>query len=271
MADVESRPIRWLWPGRIALGRISLLVGMPGAGKSFLTCDMAARVSTGQQWPDGSRCERGSVLLVTAEDDPGDTIRPRLDAQGADVSRDSPAGGITSAGNRRQQCRVDLLAGRRRRRSKRRSSTEGLSVDRRRPDRLVSWAPVLTPIATTKCGPCSHPWRSSPSSTGQRCWWSCIAGRADAVADDTAMGSRAFTGIARSVWHLSRDSENRDRRLLLPGKSNLTKEQSGLAFAIAGDPGAVQWERDPVKMTADDAMAQGARRPGRRFSARRSD
>ena len=87
MADVESRPVQWLWPGRFALGRISLLVGMPGAGKSFLTCDMAARVSTGQPWPDGTPCDRGSVLLVTAEDDPGDTIRPRLDAQGADVSR----------------------------------------------------------------------------------------------------------------------------------------------------------------------------------------
>ncbi|MBA3481976.1 MAG: AAA family ATPase, partial [Pirellulales bacterium] len=79
---------------------------------------------------------------------------------------------------------------------------------------------------------------------------------AGAVADDTAMGSRAFTGIARNVWHLARDGENRGRRLLLPGKANLTAEQTGLAFSIAGDPGAVQWERDPVAMTADDAMAQ---------------
>ena len=45
------------------------------------------RVSTGTPWPDGSHCERGSVLFITAEDDPGDTIRPRLDAHRADVSR----------------------------------------------------------------------------------------------------------------------------------------------------------------------------------------
>jgi hypothetical protein len=69
MADVAARPVRWLWPERIALGRLSLLVGMPGAGKSFLTCDMAARVSTGSPWPDGGACPRGSALLVTAEDD----------------------------------------------------------------------------------------------------------------------------------------------------------------------------------------------------------
>ena len=256
MADVESRPIRWLWPERIALGRISLLVGMPGAGKSFLTCDMAARVSTGQHWPDGSPCERGSVLLVTAEDDPGDTIRPRLDAQGADVSRVhqlsglqrqeidgsnaeaifslGDAGALEAALRELKDCRlivVDPIG-----------SFLGARTDAHRDNEVRA---VLAPVAklAEQYGPAllvvMH--RRKGGS---------------AVADDTAMGSRAFTGIARSVWHLSRDPENRDRRLLLPGKSNLTKEQSGLAFAIAGDPGAVQWEREPVKMTADDAMAQ---------------
>ncbi len=51
MADVESRPVNWFWKNRIAAGRLSLLVGMPGCGKSFLTCDMASRVSTGTPCP----------------------------------------------------------------------------------------------------------------------------------------------------------------------------------------------------------------------------
>jgi hypothetical protein len=87
MADINPRQVNWLWPKRIAAGRITLLVGLPGAGKSFLTCDMASRVSTGTPWPDGTDCQRGSVILVTAEDDPHDTIRPRLDAHYADVAR----------------------------------------------------------------------------------------------------------------------------------------------------------------------------------------
>ncbi len=87
LADVEPREVDWLWPGRIPAGRITLLVGKPGEGKSFLTTDLAARVSTGTPWPDGSPCHRGSVLLLSAEDDPGDTIRPRLDAHYADASR----------------------------------------------------------------------------------------------------------------------------------------------------------------------------------------
>ena len=75
------------------------------------------------------------------------------------------------------------------------------------------------------------------------------------MADDLALGSRAFTGIARAVWHLSRDTDNQARRLLLPGKNNLAPEGDGLAFTIAGEPAAVVWEHDPVAMSADDALA----------------
>jgi hypothetical protein len=83
------------------------------------------------------------------------------------------------------------------------------------------------------------------------------------VADDLALGSRAFTGIARACWHLSRDTENKNRRLLLPGKNNLAREGDGLAFTIAGEPASIQWETDPVTMSADDALAKenaGSRR-----------
>jgi RecA-family ATPase len=74
-------------------------------------------------------------------------------------------------------------------------------------------------------------------------------------ADDLALGSRAFTGIARVVWHLSRDPQNKNRRLLLPGKNNLAPEGDGLAFSIAGEPAAIRWEHDPVRMSADEALA----------------
>ncbi|MGE5296473.1 MAG: AAA family ATPase, partial [Solirubrobacterales bacterium] len=86
-ADVVPTSVRWLWPGRVPLGRITLLVGRPGEGKSFLTTDLAARVSTGRPWPDGTESVEGSVIFICAEDDPADTLRPRLDAHGADVRR----------------------------------------------------------------------------------------------------------------------------------------------------------------------------------------
>ena len=57
---------------------------------------------------------------------------------------------------------------------------------------------------------------------------------AGSIADDLALGSRAFTGIARAVWHLTRDPDDKARRLLLPGKNNLAREGDGLAFSISG-------------------------------------
>jgi hypothetical protein len=78
----------FLWPGRIPLGKLPLIAGDPGLGKSLITTDMAARVSAGMPWPENRRRQkRGSVILLSAEDDLDDTIRPRLDAAGADVSQ----------------------------------------------------------------------------------------------------------------------------------------------------------------------------------------
>jgi RecA-family ATPase len=71
------------------LGKLSLLAGDPGLGKSFITLDMAARVSRGTPFPDCCNTPNptGGVVLLSAEDDLADTIRPRLDAAGADVDR----------------------------------------------------------------------------------------------------------------------------------------------------------------------------------------
>ncbi len=88
-SDVEPEEVQWLWPGRIALGKLTLIAGDPGLGKSFLTCDIAARVSQGLSWPDKSPAlpTPAEVLFLSAEDGLEDTIRPRLDASGADCAR----------------------------------------------------------------------------------------------------------------------------------------------------------------------------------------
>ncbi|MBA2352294.1 MAG: AAA family ATPase, partial [Burkholderiales bacterium] len=87
VSDVQAVPIRWLWKGRIARGKVSLLAGNPGLGKSQIAVHMAAIVSTGGTWPDGAECGQGNVIILSAEDDAADTIRPRLEAVGADLTR----------------------------------------------------------------------------------------------------------------------------------------------------------------------------------------
>ena len=87
-SEIQAKPVNWLWPGRIARGKVSMLAGNPGLGKSQITSSMAATVTTGGIWPvDRSRCERGNVIFLSAEDDAEDTGRPRLEAAGADLSR----------------------------------------------------------------------------------------------------------------------------------------------------------------------------------------
>jgi hypothetical protein len=86
--DIQAEKIRWLWPQRIALGKLSLIVGDPSVGKSLLTATMAAVVSRGYEWPvDKTPSEIGDVILLSAEDDPADTTKPRLDAAEADSKR----------------------------------------------------------------------------------------------------------------------------------------------------------------------------------------
>jgi len=84
--DIQPKPILWLWRGRIARGKVFMLAGHPGLGKSQAMISMAAIVTTGGTWPvDRTPCERGAVIILSAEDDAEDTIRPRLEAAGADL------------------------------------------------------------------------------------------------------------------------------------------------------------------------------------------
>lgn len=90
IADVETRKLKWLWKGRIPLGKTSVIDGDPGLGKSLLTLDLAARVSRGTAMPDATKSDAGGpsgVVILSAEDDPADTIKPRLEAAGGDLRR----------------------------------------------------------------------------------------------------------------------------------------------------------------------------------------
>ena len=86
-ADLTPEPVIWLWPYWLARGKLHLLAGAPGQGKTTIALAMAATVSIGGRWPDGSRCEPGNVLIWSGEDDPADTLLPRLIASGADRAR----------------------------------------------------------------------------------------------------------------------------------------------------------------------------------------
>ena len=86
-SSLIPEPIRWLWLHWLALGKLHILAGAPGQGKTTINLAFAATVTVGGRWPDGTRCEPGNVLIWSGEDDPADTLLPRLLAMGADPGR----------------------------------------------------------------------------------------------------------------------------------------------------------------------------------------
>src|SRR5262249_42289775 len=87
MSTVKREEISWLWKGRIALGKVTLLEGDPGLGKSHIALALATHVSLGHGLPGEQKTDPLNVLIMSAEDGLGDTIGPRLDSMGADSEK----------------------------------------------------------------------------------------------------------------------------------------------------------------------------------------
>lgn len=260
MADVKPRPVEWLWPGRIALGKLTVIAGDPGLGKSFLTCDLAARVSIGSPWPDdpSRRAPLGRVVLMNFEDDLADTIRPRLDRHGADVERIGILTAVRDAidGNRERQ--FDL--------SRDLDALEQAIVAQA-DCKLVVIDPVMACLGRDTDSHKTADVRAllAPlSELAARHRVAIVAvshlNKGNGPAMYRTSGSLAFVAAARAVWCATKDKDNPQRRLFLPVKNNLGNDLSGLAYAIVD--GMVAWERDAVTVTADEALTVDPQRRG---------
>ncbi len=282
LADVPPSEVAWLWPGRIALGKVTLLAGDPGLGKSMVTLDIAARVSRGTAWPDAvAPPSRGgdmapsaarlaastpaSVVLLSAEDDLGDTIRPRLEAHGADCTR------IVA---------IQAIAGRDDQSTYRRSFDLGRDLERLTETidtmencRLV----IIDPISAYLGRAAENANAEVRSLLGPLAMLAAERRLAivvvthlrkeEGAAMYRTMGSLAFIAAARSAWIICKDPFNPRRRLLLPVKNNLASDTGGLAYTIEplgmGDAVAVCWSAETIETPADTAMIREARPVGR--------
>jgi putative DNA primase/helicase len=269
---VAPQKIRWLWPNRIVVGKYNEIVGNPGDGKTVMVGDLAARVSSGKPCPD-SNVSMGpaGVVFISAEDDYADTIRPRLEAAGADLSRIRVVDGVGG---------YDDDTGRRMLRS--------LSLDRDVPaiEEAIKTTPnckmlVLDPI-TAYCGRIdSHknaevrallvPIVEMASTHGV-----AVVGithfnkNGNGKAVNRGMGSQAWIAAARMVWAVVRDPE-RGTRLMLPIKCNLARDVTGLSYRIDDRDGVpvVEWLPEAVTTTVDEVLAEGQSQ--RRTSPRKQD
>jgi putative DNA primase/helicase len=261
-SDITPRAVEWLWPARIPRGKLALLGGHPSEGKTLISLYMAAVVSTGGRWADGTQAERGQVLILSAEDDAADTIVPRLMAAGADLAQCHIIEAVRDGG-----------VGTR---------TFSLIRDLERLDRLldvIGGAALMTvDVIDSYLGDTdSH--RNAAVRGVLAPFAELAARRRMAVlglthfrkqGTDRAIlrftGSIAFIGQARAGWiatpEIGDDGEPTGRRLFLCGKGNLAPDIGGLAYRIEGATVAeniptarIVWEEGAVMMGADAALA----------------
>ncbi len=98
--DIAPEPIHWLWEGWLAAGKFHILGGAPGTGKTTLALALAATISSGGRWPDGSKASAGNILIWSGEDDPANTLVPRLINSGANRERIQFVTGTEGAGGK---------------------------------------------------------------------------------------------------------------------------------------------------------------------------
>jgi putative DNA primase/helicase len=253
-SHVVRRDVEWLWKNRIALGKLTLLCGDPGLGKSFVTLDVIARVTTGSPWPDDptERIERGQAILISAEDAADDTILPRLEQAGADVSRVHALEGVRRVGeDGKTMVRSFTLA-----------DIPALEAALKQTPgcRLI----VIDPVSAYLCDSDSY---NNAEIRGLLAPLARLAAQYRVAivmvthlsktggvrAVYRAMGSLAFIAAARAAFLIVRDKDNDDRRLFIPIKNNIGNDRDGLAYRLFN--GRVEWERELVTLRADDALA----------------
>jgi putative DNA primase/helicase len=256
--EVDPKPIEWLWYNKIPSGKISLIVGDPGAGKSLLSLWMASIISRGDDWPDVKNPpidNKGSVIILTAEDSLDDTVRVRADAMQSDVSKIKILQGIIPADKRLEFFDI-----------KKHLKVLERAIEKTGDVKLIIFDPITAYLGDIE-GNRNTQLRAalSPLAILADKYKVAIIGIHHLNKDQAkkalyrALGSVAFTATARSVWlvQLDEDDPKHQRRLFAPLKANICKDPTTLAFSINGPIGQprVTFESMPVDTTAEELLA----------------
>ena len=255
-SEIPPEAINWLWPQRIALGKLSLIAGQPGSGKSQVATYTAAIVSSGGTWPTGEACQPSDVLFLSAEDDPADTIRPRLEACGANLDRVHIVEAVRDQRSERPfdlNRDIEALAA-------------GLAMH---PSvKLIDIDPISAYLGRTNSHNNAEVRATlaplAKLAVDHRVAIVAVTHLNKSLTPDPltrVMGSTAFIAAVRSAHLVEKDKVNPERRLLLPLKSNISQGGLGLAFRLVThvfpsgiETSRVVWEPKPVMITASEAL-----------------
>lgn len=250
LSEIERETVSWLWPNFLPDRKLTILDGMPGVGKSTLTSEIAARISSGKGFPNGESMEPKGVVFIAVEDGVADTIKPRVLAAGGDEEH-AHFIHIEQNGNEiTPDLEVHLPAIRK---AIEEIGNVGLliidpimallgnSVDSYRDQDVRK---VTTPLGrlaeelNLAILIVRHPNKGSSNNSLLR-----------------GGGSMAFIGAARVGWVVGKNPENPDIRVLAISKSNIGTMSESLEFQLVNDAtyecARVEW-LGPSKFTADN-------------------
>jgi hypothetical protein len=228
-ADLTPEPVRWLWPGWLAAGKLHIVAGSPGTGKTTLAMAVAATLTIGGRWPDGSPAQTGAVAIWSGEDDPADTLLPRLLAAGADPARVHFVAAVQDANGTRPFAPADDMP----------ALSEALSAlpD---PPALLIVDPVVSAVAGDSHKNAEVRRALQPLvdlAQRHRCAVLGIShfskGTAGRDPVDRVTGSLGFGALARVVMATAkRSDEDGGGRMLARAKSNLGPDGGGYVYDL---------------------------------------
>lgn len=228
-ADLTPEPVHWLWDGWLAMGKLHILAGAPGQGKTTIAIGFAATVTSGDRWPDGSRCVPGNVLVWSGEDDPADTLLPRLLAAGADASR------VFFVTGARVNGELDSFD----------PSRDMLALQEQAERignvRLIIVDPIVSAVTgdshkNTETRRALQPLVDLAASMSAALVGITHFSKGGQGSDPTqrVVGSIAFTAVARVVLVAARvkSEDGEDRRILARSKSNIGPDEGGFEYHL---------------------------------------
>jgi hypothetical protein len=229
-SGVIARPVLWLWPDRIPKGKLTIFSGAPDCGKTTVLIDLIARFTTGRDYPDAENTtDAGEVLMLIAEDDVADTIKPRLMAAEADVSRVSYLRAVQIQQRAKKQERALAL-----------DEDLALLEDELRKNPgigLLTIDPISSYLGRADLNKEQElrrvliPVKDVAERTGVT-----IVGlghfnkRADVSALGRVSGAVAMSGVPRAVWTFGKSPTEDDVFLMQRGKLNVAARTTGLRY-----------------------------------------
>lgn len=260
-STVQAKPIEWLWPGRIPKGKITVVSGNPGLGKGLISCDLAAAVTTGRDFPDApNNNEPMEVAMLFCEDGEADTVRPRLEAASADLDKVHFVDSVLKATDSTEEDRMFAL-----------------DADIAHLEKMLTENPAIKLLVIDPASSYLGNARMEKEQEIRRALGPLAQlaermdvtfllvmhnnKRADVNALHRIMGAVAMSGVARIVWLCAQDPEDEDNYLFLCAKANIGRMPKGLQYGIEGKElpnvgsiGTIVW-KGTTEVSADQALS----------------